>query len=153
MFLQFVQLFTHRLRLCHVTADAVNHCRHRLLLLVPRFIIPSEPQKISHGNFKPVRWMGSTYYGAEGTTTWWQRPSFIQMHDRRVREVMSLCSHGCVHLQDPRTGRDDAVVENWLSVSPQWGACREPWLYAAPDNGSRDKIHVKQQHRDTVLHL
>lgn len=39
----------------HVTMDAVNHCRHGLLLLVPRYIILTQPQEISHGTFTTMR--------------------------------------------------------------------------------------------------
>lgn len=41
----------------HVTTGAVNHGRHRLLLLVPRYIILTQPQEISHDAFTTKRWM------------------------------------------------------------------------------------------------
>lgn len=43
--------------LSHVNTDAVNHCLHGLLLLVPRHIILTQLQESSHGAFTTMRWM------------------------------------------------------------------------------------------------
>lgn len=40
----------------HVIIDTVNHCRHSLLSLVPRYIILIQPWGISHGAFTTLSW-------------------------------------------------------------------------------------------------
>lgn len=74
----------------------------------------------------------------------------------------SVC--GCVRLQSPKVwyleGKMAQSVGSWLSVSPQWGACRGRWLYAGwkgrsprerlPDGLAWVKICVKQENHGTI---
>lgn len=74
---------------------------------------------------------------------------------------------GCVHLQSPNLGYLEGKmlqsVGNWLSVSPQWGACRGRWLYAGwtgrsprerlPGGLAWVKICIKQENPGCILLL
>lgn len=46
----------------HVNMDAVNHCCRGLLLLVPRYIILTQPQEISHGAFTWMKQMDLIFH-------------------------------------------------------------------------------------------
>lgn len=131
----------------HVNTDAVNHCRHRLLLLVPRYIILTPPREISHGAFTTKRWMDLNIFLHAFFCALIMAPLAwkAQLPGVRIMIILiarALClwwdalllSGGCVHLHSPKLwyleGKMAQSVGNWLSVSAQWGACRGRCFYA-----------------------